>query len=235
MSLEHKAYKGKTYRPRPLIQSNTDNSLIIFSTPWGGSSAAENINQLIFDYFLSSSTDEESTSPFTKLDFLSLRANYLRTAFMLGNDSLYKEDNREEYYSGLEVVVLQIQRNELTIVQVGQPSVLLARPGIGLQALTATTDLSYGFTGPNTTLSPLPSELLGLHRTSHPTIKSFQLKQDDRLILLSRPYVPASFWSCTNQEATLDSLSELLIQDNADIPFWLSVLSPNLSAQKEVA
>jgi len=199
--------------------------LLIIATPWGPRSATKKAIQTIKDYFHSSQQDREATSPFHKLSCISPLANDLRIAVKLANDVIYNEDNKNEYISGIELLVLARSQNEICWVQCGQPSILLDRPRHPLTPLGPFQDLATEFSLGPQLLSPLPNQLIGVDSVSDFCVQSFRPAQHDRLILISRSILTTDLMSLSPGDRRLDRIAKALAQDDPDLPFWIGHLN----------
>lgn len=223
MALHDRSYSGKLFRPTPEVHIEEDGSLGIIATPWGGRQGAKKVIDLMRDYVQSARQDMEATSPFQKLSCLSPLANNLRVGIMLANDALYREDNKNEYTSGVEVLAFAHSNRELAFAQVGLPHFLLARQGLPWIPLSVQIDLSTELSRPPHVLPPLPQNLLGLHPTSNMNIASFKTQAADRLIFLSHSVVSHPLYTHSFDNSTLEKVSVTLSQQYPDLPFWLGV------------
>jgi hypothetical protein len=221
MKVEQRSYRGKTFRPTPLL--HVEPNLIMIVTPWGKPSSAERAREVVADFILSSRNDQEATSPFQKMTCLSPLANNVRVAMMLLNDTLYREENRDDYSEGVEVLICARHENEVTIAQIGQPFVFLNRKGLPLQPLTGGGDMALEMSEAPELLSPLPRALLGLYSTSNFSIQSYRMAEEDRLVFLSRSHFPMEFLNLKSSERNLDNFSKILSSEHPDIPYWLAV------------
>lgn len=224
MAFNDRSYSGKLFRPSPEVHIEEDGSLGVIATPWGGRQGARKVIDLMRDYVQSARQDMEATSPFQKLSCLSPLANNLRVAIMLANDALYREDNKSEYTSGVEVLAFAHSNNELAFAQVGLPHFLLSRKGLPWIPLSVQIDLSTEMSQPPNILPPLPQNLLGLHTTSNMNISSFRTQPGDRLIFLSHSVASHPLYTHGFDEATLEKVSSTLSEKYPDLPFWLGVL-----------
>ncbi len=225
MKIDHRSYRGKSFRPAPLVHVESDGSLLLIITSWGQPSTAERARDVLTDFILSSRNDQEATSPFQKMTCLSPLANNVRVAMMLLNDTLYREENREDYTEGIEILVCAKHENEITIAQAGQPHAFISRPGLPIQALSLGSDLSTELSHAPELLAPLPHSLLGLYSTSNFSIQSFRVNQGDQLIFLSRSHFPQEFLTLASRDRNLDTLAKVLSKDHPDVPYWLGVAS----------
>lgn len=225
MNFQERSYGGKIFRPRPEVYFSDENRILIVATPWGPRTAAKKVSQIILDYFSSAAQDMEATSPFEKLSCLSPIANNLRIATLLANDKLYREENRTEYTSGVEIFAASLEKNDIVWLQVGHPNVMLARKGKGVIPLGSHVDLALDIAAGAKILAPLPSQLLGLDQSCNLTIGSFRPQLNDKLILVSRSAMSERIYLLSDKEWDLNSVSQSLAQNHPDLAYWLGVLS----------
>lgn len=225
MAFTDRSYSGRLFRPTPEVHIEDDGSLGVIATPWGGRQGAKKVIDLMRDYVQSARQDMEATSPFQKLSCLSPLANNLRVGIMLANDALYREDNKNEYTSGVEVLAFAHANNELAFAQVGMPHFLLARKGLPWIPLSVQIDLSTELSHPPEVLPPLPQNLLGLHTTSNMNIASFKTQPGDRLIFLSHSVVSHPLYMHGYDDSNLEKVSSTLSKQYPDLPFWLGVFN----------
>jgi hypothetical protein len=224
-TLEERSYSGKTFRPRPEIHLDTQLNLLIVATPWGPRSSAQKAIERMTDYLVLTREDSEATSPFERLASLSPQANNLRIATLLANTAIYREDNRQEYRSGVEIFAAMLEGDELVFLQAGNPQLLLARQGTSLLPIGSIIDLSFDFSDGSHILPPLPSQMLGLDSSIHMNINSFRARSGDRLVLLAHSQPPESIYTMNSADANLDLMSRVLAQKQPDLAFWLGVLN----------
>lgn len=224
-SIIERSYAGKLFRPKPEIFIEEDGSFGIVATPWGPRSGAKRAIDILKDYVLSARQDLESTSPFQKLTCLSPLANSLRVGVMLANDSLYREENKAEYISGVELLVFAHQMGELAFAQVGHPNLYVARPSVPWIPLTLQPDLAAEMSESNKFLAPLPQNLVGLHTTTNLNVSSFKTQPGDRLIFLSHSHAAHPMFSIPFEKTGLDQITESLASKFPELPFWLGVYS----------
>ncbi len=224
MHLDERSYSGNLFRPKPEIFFEDDGSFGVIATPWGPRNGAKRAIEVLKDYVLSARQDMEATSPFQKLTCLSALANTLRVGVMLANDSLYREENKSEYISGVELLVFAHQFGELAFAQVGHPNFFLSRPGMPWIPLGVQFDLATEVSQPPEILPPLPQNLVGLHTTTNMNVSSFKTQANDRLIFLSHSHVSHPLYTVPFERTSLDKISEALAQKFPNLPFWLGVL-----------
>lgn len=221
--MQERSFSGKTLRPAPEVHLEEDGSFGAIVTPWGPRSSVKRVIDRLSDFISSSKSDMETTSPFQMLTCVSPLANTLRAAVMLTNDALYREENKNEYLSGVEMFVFARNATELAFIQVGQPHAFLSREGQALIPIGTRMDSSLEWSRPGKEMSSLPSEILGLHSTSNIRVVSFRPNPGDKLIFLSRNQLPATLFQAPTAQHNLEELSQLLAKEHPDSPFWLGV------------
>lgn len=225
MGFEQRSYGGKVFRPTPEVHVEDDGSFGVIATPWGARPGAKKVIDTLTDFILSAKQDMEATSPFQKLACLSPLANSLRAGLMLANDLVYRDENKAEYISGVEVLVFSHSGGELAFAQVGYPHLFLARPGLPWIPLSIQIDMSGEMSRPPEILPPLPQNLIGLHNTTNMNLSSFKTQEGDRLIFLSHSVVSHPFFALKSEDASIDNITEMLSKYYPDTPFWLGILS----------
>jgi hypothetical protein len=113
---------------------------------------------------------------------------------------------------------------QIAWAQVGCPSLFISRKRQGLQPLSIGQDLSAEMHNLNGALPPLPSQLLGLDPTCYVQCGHTYVSEGDQLVLLASTSVSTSLWVQDNGELQLGSLTQRLIQDEPESPFWLGLV-----------
>jgi hypothetical protein len=221
--MQERSFSGKAQRPTPEIHFAEDGSFGAIVTPWGSRSSVKRVTDMLTDFISSAKSDLETTSPFQTLTCLSPMGNTLRAAVMLTNDILYREENKNDYQSGVELLVFARSATEISFVQIGQPNIFLSRKGQPITALGLNSDLSLEWSRSNKQLPPLPNDLLGVHSTSNFRVVSFRPSPGDKLIFVNHSYLPPAFYQTPEEQRNLDQLSQLLAKERPDCPFWLGV------------
>ncbi len=221
---ESRPYSGSSFRPRPEVYADADTNLLLVATPWGARSSAKRVIDKILEYYTLAKGDREVTSPFERLTCLSTAANNLRTATLLANEMLYREDNRNEYRAGVELFGASFVDNEFVWLQVGQPQILLSREGERLMPLGGYVDLSLDLSEGKELLPALPNQLLGLDSTVNVSMNSFRAKPGDRIILMSHSSPPPLLYGLGRETLTLDHISRVLAKSDPDLAFWIGIL-----------
>lgn len=223
MKLKERSYSTKILRPKPLIHLEGDGSLIVIATSWGQPEHAQRAMDEVVKYINAAKSDVEVTSPFEFLSSLSDEVNYLRIGMLIANDSLYRGENRKEYFSGVEILALYKRGPQVAWAQVGCPSLFVNRKNQGLQALSVGLDLSSEFLDGGDVLAPLPARLLGLDPTCYMQCGDTRVDEEDQLVLLASASVAKSFWQM-DRKAEFGSIAHGLIQETPDTPFWLGLV-----------
>lgn len=218
-------YAGSDSRPTPEVSLDTSVNTLIVATPWGSRDAARKVIERMLEYLAFASQDREATSPLPRLSCLSNAANNLRTAAMLANDMLYREDNSDEYRAGVEIFAATLSQNELSWVQVGGPHVLLGRGHRSLLPLGSTVDLALDLNFGAAKMPALPAQLLGLDSNVNLTINSFRARPKDSLVLLSHSQVPESMYTWKSNALDSQTMVRALSHNDANTAFWLGLLS----------
>ena len=222
--ISERSYSGKFFRPKPEVHCEEDGSLTIIATPWGNRSGAQKVISTIKDFFLSAIEDNDNTSPFEVLTYLSPTANNLRVSVMLANDSLYLEDNRNEYSSGVELIVIAKSENEIAYTCIGMPHIFIDRKGFPPLPLATGMDLALDISHKGHLLPPLPNDILGLASTSNFSVHSARVQKGDRFIAISRTTLPATFYDLPHEQRQLNTIAEAFSKSDAESPFWIGLI-----------
>lgn len=224
MKFEEQSYNSKWFRPSPEIYLDDGGTLLIVSTAWGSPNGAKKVNQTISDYFLASTADREVTTPFRRLTCLSSLANSLRIATLLANDRIYREDNREEFSTGVELFAAALNGSEFVYVQIGHPNLLVLPPMGSPQPLSVQADLSFDIARDQDAVPPLPGQLLGVEETCNFAVQSFQIKQGDKLLLVSRTLFSPLLVQPKSFDVSIDKIGHSLAKEKPQLPFWLGLI-----------
>lgn len=208
-------------RPKPLCYMSEEKDLMIACTSWGAPEHAEKAIEEISKYVQSAKADVEVTSPFEFMPCLSSEVNYLRTSLLITNEFLYRSENKTEYAAGLEVLVLFKRGRQLAWAQVGGPSLLIQRNGKSVQPLSVSMDLASDALG---VLPPIPRNLLGIDRSCIIEVGHTSFEENDQLIMLSSSLISTHLWKRSQERLDLPQITQLMIQENAESPFWLGLL-----------
>ena len=222
---EERSYSGRLFRPRPEIHFDPSAKILIVATPWGSRASARKAIERILEYLALSMGDHEATSPFQRLSSLSSTGNNLRVAALLAKDAIFREDNKTEYKAGVELFACVFEEDECVFLQTGSPHVLLERSGRSLIPLSSQIDLAFDISEGTTVLPALPAQVIGIDSTANMNINSFRVQKGDRIVLLSHSFLPSSLFSLKPGDTSVDKLTKALSETDADLAFWLGVLT----------
>lgn len=227
MKLAERSYSTKSVRPRPLIYAEPDGSLLVITTSWGEPALAERVNEDIAKYVQAANADVEVTSPFEFMTSLSDEANHLRVATLISNESLYRGDNRVEYLSGFETLVLYQKENKIAFAQVGAPHLLIHREGLGLAPISVSYESSHEFGSVGEILPPIPQQLAGVDASLNLRCGDFRVERSDHLLLYAGAFWPDTLWRPTMAGVDLNQFAQRIVQKIPDSPFWIGLVQLN--------
>ena len=226
MKLEHRCFKGESFRPTPEVLIHEDLRFFAILTPWGPASYSQKLLDFLIQNHENFKSDEEKTSVYPQLESLSREENVLRTLILSCNEWVFKNQNEgKEYNFGYELVCGNFINGKVVFLQIGQPHIYLDRPEIPLQPLGHILDLSGAFSRKEKRLPPLPSSLLGLHPDTHFSVFSFPVEKEDRLLFISRDFASALNGKREKKPQNLESFMSLLTEENSKSPLWIGLLS----------
>ncbi|HEX7674324.1 MAG TPA: hypothetical protein VF412_09135 [Bdellovibrio sp.] len=225
MKLQERSYSTKILRPKPLIHSEDDGSLVVVATSWGQPEHAQRVVDEVVKYVSAAKADVEVTSPFEFLTCLTDEVNYVRTSILIANDVLYRGENRNQYFSGVEVLTLFKRGPQVAYAHVGCPSLFLQRNGQHMQPLSIGLDLSSELQDNMNPLPPLPAQLLGLDPTCNIQCGHTYVREGDQLVLLASNSVATSLWGRESYQQDLSAITNSMIQESPESPFWLGLIA----------
>ncbi|MCJ8275506.1 MAG: hypothetical protein MJK18_01595, partial [Bdellovibrionales bacterium] len=163
------------------------------------------------------------TVPYARKQNLNQKGNVLRMAIIMASERVFKDYNREEYSAGFEIFAAIQEGPQWTYVSCGQPSLIINREGMGTLPINQNLDLNL-LVPKSSIIDPLPNQMLGLGQ--HPPIQfgNIRLKKSDKLLLVSRPYLPSEFYGLSRDDFHVDSIKRSLAMESEDIPFWLGFI-----------
>lgn len=236
MKIQGRPHRAAQIRPEPEYQLDAETNLLLIVTPWGPRSIANKTLSIISESYAVASGDSEATTPYARLGCLSNEANSLRSAVLLANDTLYREENKEEFKCGVELFAASFVDNEFVWVQVGQPHVLLSRRNGLLLPLGSCVDLSVDLSSGDSILPALPNQMLGVDNSLNLNMNSFRVQPGDRLIFLSHSAPPHILYNTAMENMNLDELTKKLAKDSPNSAFWIGILEfPELNAQHSLS
>ncbi|MCZ0932720.1 MAG: SpoIIE family protein phosphatase [Oligoflexia bacterium] len=226
MKLDQKSFTGKSFRPLPELRINEDLNMFCLLTAWGPRNQSAKVLDFLAQNYESFFSDEEKTRAYSKLESLSREENTVRNLLLACNEWIFKELNEEKTgVFAYELFFASFEKGKLTFAQVGQPFVYLDRPGFSLQSLGANLDFSALFAVKGKRLAPLPSALIGLYPDTHFPVFSLPLQPEDRLLFVSRDFIPMEILKTPREQRSLENFLKLLTSENEKSPCWLGQLS----------
>lgn len=231
---ENRPYPGEHSRPTPEVHIDEATNSVFVVVPWGGREAAKKVIERMTEYLAFAAQDHEATSPLPRLTCLSTAANNLRTAALLANDMLFREDNRDEYRAGVELFAATLYQNELSWLQVGGPQLFLGRGTQTLLPLGSNIDLALDLRDwrAKAELPALPAQLLGLDANVNLTINSFRARTGDRLLLLNHSQTPSITFGWHADRLEMDDMVRQLAKHSPRTAFWIGLLEIEASAME---
>lgn len=224
MNFQERSFSGERIRPRPEFDFFSEEGLLLIATPWGPRAVAKSSIKTLGDFVITHFRDPEATSPFPRIPALSDIANSIRVGALLANDYLLKVHNKDEYRAGVELFAAMKKDREVSWIQIGQPHVILLRPGRTPLMLSANIDLSMELAEKEKkTPDPLPSDCLGLQSIPPLFLNSFRTQPDDKLLLLSYSWPPESIYHLPEDKWSLEGITEELVKSNGKEPFWVGL------------
>ena len=226
MKFEQKSFAGNSFRPLPECQINKDINMFCLLSSWGPRDQNVKVLDFLFQNYESFFSDEEKTRAYSKMESLSKEENMVRNLLLACNEWIFKELNEEKTGNfAYELFFACFAKGKLTFAQVGQPFLYLDRPDLSLQPLGSALDFSALFAQKGKRLAPLPSALIGLYPDTHFSVFSLPLQPEDRLLFISRDFIPLELLQIPREERNLENFLKLLTSENEQSPCWLGQLS----------
>jgi hypothetical protein len=216
MDLQQRSFSSHLIRPKPKVSFEKSSQTWIVATSWGEPGIADQVIQSISDQLVSIS-EADATVVRSSVGGLSESGNRMLAAARVTQEKLFAQFNKQEYTVAVELALITKVRNTLSWVQIGAPSLLLSTAK-GLQPLSHSTDWSGQF-GQE---APLVGQAMGLYRDSNFQCGSHQVKENEKLLLLAKSYIPASLYGL--DEIDLNSVAQCLVNENPAHPFWLGLI-----------
>lgn len=198
-----------------------DDQLIIVLRSWGSADYNQKFVDEVQHYLSSTQADLDVTTPFDYQESLSALANRTRISLLLGHDSFYRNENKNEFLVGFEATILFKSKNELAWSSVGRFSLDKVVDN------TLQTYMKNGSDLDNEVL--LPVQLAGIGRDIGISSGSM-LITDDTQIVLSSVYKSNLHIS---KNDNLQNLIEVSLADGtltdgtlAGGTYWYSVITP---------
>ena len=226
MQFYQKSFTGQSFRPLPELKIKKDLNMFCLLTAWGPRHQNTKVLDFLCQNYESFFSDEEKTRAYSKLESLSKEENTVRNLLLACNEWIFKELNEERAgHFAYEIFFGSFEDEKLTFAQIGQPFIYLDRPDLSLQSLGTALDFSALFAQTGQRLPPLPSALIGLYPDTHFPVFSLPLQSEDRLVFVSRDFVPIETLQVPRGERSLENFLKLLTEENEQSPCWLGQLS----------
>ncbi len=223
MVLSERSYGGKLFRPRPEVFISDDKKLFIMATPWGPRRMAQVFIEKVTSELQDFSVDPDHTVFSLPSDTMSEKESRLRLVLLSLHEDLREEFNSETLSSGLEILCMLKDDKKISWFKIGAPFLAVLRSS-QLLPLHHPVDLSFDHSTTET-LPPLPKQLYGLSQNISLEHGNMLHKKGDRLLLVSRSYVPFQTFDIQANDMDLENITLSLAQDNAEQPFWLGFLA----------
>lgn len=224
MKLSERSYNSKIKRPKPITRVSENEDTLIVATAWGDVEPVAKLLDDVLTYITSLKSDIEVTSPFEFLECYPSAVNYVRTAIMMMNENLYRGYNTAEYRCGVEVSILHKDADILAWAHVGSPMVISKMKNQSPLVLSHHSDLSAELSGDALSLSPLPTQLVGVEPACDIRVGHLPLAHLDQMLLISSPH-QANF-SMLNKYSRmqLSEVTDALVASDSESAFWLGLV-----------
>ncbi|PIS11324.1 MAG: hypothetical protein COT73_04605 [Bdellovibrio sp. CG10_big_fil_rev_8_21_14_0_10_47_8] len=215
MKIDQRSYSGPAFRPSPMVLEEKLTETLLIATSWGESNHAQITLDLVKDFLLLSQDPDATTLGMSPEGSDPLLAK-IHAGLVRANETLFQRENSQEYLAAVEFAAISVEHGVLSWIQIGAPHLLIINEK-GLQPVCYSPDLAAQWGQ----LSPLLARGLGLERVCPVNSGTYRLKKGDHVVLVSRSDLPANFYQ--QQAADLSSLSQSLIDDNSEMPFWIAI------------
>ncbi len=219
MTIQQRSYSGKCFRPKPLIGFDEQSQSTLVVTSWNAPEPAAKVFQMLKD-FLVTSSDPDATVAGPYVEGLGPTANRLRNAASLANENLFQNENRTEYVAGVELAAFSVHKNMLSWVQIGAPHLILSNE-TGFQPLCYTPDGAWQMQQD----TPLLCQALGIEKSVYFNCGNYRLHGEEQLVLISRSQIPSELYTSHihNKTEQIEILSQILVNDRSEMPFWIGI------------
>lgn len=219
---QERSYGGKKFRPQTQIHKEAESQLLIVVTTWGQTQIADKVIESVKNFISMASDDEDMTMAYERKENLHKMGNILRMAIITTSEKIYSQYNREEYNCGFEIFAAVQDGPQWIYVSCGQPCLIISRKNIGMIPLSQAIDMNI-LTQKQSLLDPLPSQLLGIGQNPPLQYGNIRLQEGDKVALISRTYLPQSFYCLDFEDFTTEKISLTLAEESPDTPFWIGL------------
>ena len=136
--MQERFYSTHVRRPKTHFFRNENYHLTMAVCSWGKPEDCKKFYDLTIENY-NLMFNDDATSPFEQYLQLTNIQNKLRTAILMANEQIYREDNRNSYETGLEFFVMVQNPRLVHWAAVGQPSVFYLHQGQINTIYSATT------------------------------------------------------------------------------------------------
>ena len=219
-NLKSKFYSTTVLRPKTMpFLYEKEYSFLNILTPWTEGIDLKTISDEIYNSFCNMYEDQDTTRLFEYSDSLSTVENHLRSALKQINNKFLRKGTD---FGCMEALSLVKVKKHIYIAQVGQPHILLLE-NKQVTPVSITTDYCFDYRQNNTI--PFPKELIGCRKNIN--LRSIQIPiseaEDEKILFLSRSWVPSSLFQTKNHD--IHNLSQSICLDQSTVPFWVGMLS----------
>ncbi len=214
--MQERFYSTHVRRPKTHFFRNENYHLTMAVCSWGKPEDCKKFYDLTIENY-NLMFNDDATSPFEQYLQLTNIQNKLRTAILMANEQIYREDNRNSYETGLEFFVMVQNPRLVHWAAVGQPSVFYLHQGQINTIYSATT----------TTISSDPVFLYGVGLEPKVQIQTgiFIRPKSLSYCFVARDNIaPALF---KHRSLNIAELSTELIEQDPTRPFWIHVSDEN--------
>ncbi len=216
MELQHRSYSTDLIRPKPKTAFEKTSQTWMIVTAWNDPQVADQVIGLIQDQ-LSTLQEADATVLRNSSNGLTEESNKLLAAAQMAQQRIYNQFNSKEFSVAVELALVTRNRNRLSWVQVGAPSLLLVTEK-GLQPLCHAPDWSSQLSQD----APLVGSAMGLHRDTQFNCGSCQIQSHEKLLLIAKSYIPPSLYQMIKIQ--LETVAQALAEENSRQPFWLGMI-----------
>jgi hypothetical protein len=215
MIQEQRFFAGKYFFPKPKLEFDENLNTLILTITWGDETADSFAREIIKETMNQTSENTEVTRVGRYVEPLTEDSPKLLEAVKRANDLLQKKYNSAEYNTVVEVLLIKKNKSDIHWIKSGGPHLLLLQPHL-LHCIDQVYSLSSQYHQP----SPLVTQGLGIEDSALISMGSFHLRENEKIVLASRNYLPGTLF--VNQERSIDSLALTLASDDPQLPFWIA-------------
>ncbi len=218
-------YLGKNRRPKTLLHEGLNGRLLIAATPWGSPEPLKDFFETIEGFLSAALADADSTSPYGLLDCVDTLTNQLRVSILLANERFYRSVNSVEYFSGIEMIMIMKNNQQISWARVGGIGMVIQNSHQKLNTICMSSSLEMEFNRERA-LPQLPIDTVGLNSSCNLQFGSFLLQESDQILLFSGVDVLRALFCEGSFKIDLNQVTQKIIQQDANSSFWLAHVNP---------